>query len=148
MTEPSGIAMDIARIEQLIEVLEGSRSEELCVRKGELSVCIKRGPRPTPKPVQPAQFPAIGSLDEPVPEEELSNERLILAPMVGIFHAVDGIMAENAQIKVGQVVGSIESMKLLNDIISDVSGAVRETMVEDGTPVEYGQPLCKIEVTV
>ena len=133
--------MDIAKIEQLIEVLESSRSEELCVRKGELSVCVKRGLRPAPRPVE---LPVAESLGASTPEEE-SNERLILAPMVGIFHAVDGIMAENAQIKAGQVVGAIESMKLLNDIVSDVSGAVRETMVEDGTPVEYGQPLCRIE---
>ena len=139
--------MDIAKIEQLIEVLEGSRSEELCVRKGELSVCIKRGWRPTPRPSQPLELPVAESASAPLVQEEESNERLILAPMVGIFHAVDGIMAENAQIKAGQVVGSIESMKLLNDIVSDVSGAVRETMVEDGTPVEYGQPLCKVEVS-
>jgi biotin carboxyl carrier protein len=138
--------MDIAKIEQLIEVLEGSRSEELCVRKGDLSVCIKKCGRPAPRPGQPAEQPVAECAGVPLQEEQ-SNERLILAPMVGIFHAVDGIMAENARIKAGQVVGSIESMKLLNDIISEVSGAVLETMVEDGTPVEYGQPLCKIEVS-
>ena len=47
--------------------------------------------------------------------------------------------------KAGQVVGAIESMKLLNDVVSDVTGVVIGTMVEDGTPVEYGEPLVLVE---
>ncbi len=66
--------------------------------------------------------------------------------MVGIFHAANDIKQVGAQISKGQVVGSIESMKLLNDVVSEVSGTVREVMVENGMPVEYGQPLLRIEV--
>ncbi len=132
--------MDITKIEELIEVLEASRTEELSVRKGELSVRIKKGRRPAAA-VRTEQPNTVSALQEPP-----SGERLILAPMVGIFHAVDGVAKEGARIAAGQVVGAIESMKLLNDVISEVSGMVREAMVEDGTPVEFGQPLCRIEI--
>ncbi len=132
--------MDIGKIEELIEVLETSGTEELSVRKGSLSVHIKKGKNRAMAPTALPEAP-------PTPgEEQPSGERLILAPMVGIFHSVDGVASEGAHIEAGQVVGAIESMKLLNDVISEYSGFVRETMVEDGTPVEYGQPLCRIEL--
>jgi len=134
--------VDIAKIEELIEVLEASRTEELSVRKGGLSVHIKKGRKPAPAEALPAQSETAPS----TAQEQPSGDRLILAPMVGIFHTVDGAAREGAHIAAGQVVGSIESMKLLNDVISEFSGLVREAMVEDGTPVEYGQPLCRIEM--
>ena len=134
--------MDIAKIEELIEVLESSRTEELSVRKGSLSVHIRKGRKPAPVHAPPAQ----PETPPPPAQEQPVGERLILAPMVGIFHAVDGVAREGAHIAAGQVVGAIESMKLLNDVISEFSGVVRETMVEDGAPVEYGQPLCRVEV--
>lgn len=133
--------MDIAKIEELIEVLEASGTEELSVRKGDLSVRIKKGRKPAPVEAQAARSEMAPAT---VPEQS-SSDRLILAPMVGIFHAVDGAAREGARISAGQVVGAIESMKLINDVISEVSGVVREALVEDGTPVEYGQPLCRIE---
>ena len=64
--------------------------------------------------------------------------------MVGIFHTVDGTSCR-LNVTAGQVVGAIESMKLLNDVVSQLTGPVVEVLVEDGTPVEYGQPLCKVE---
>ena len=68
--------------------------------------------------------------------------------MVGMFHVVDGIARVGAEVSEGQVVGSIESMKLANDIVSEVAGRVREVLVEDGMPVEYGQPLYRLEPSV
>ncbi len=47
----------------------------------------------------------------------------------------------------GQVVGAIESMKLLNDVVAQSSGTIDEVMVEDGTPVEYSQPLYRMRTT-
>lgn len=135
--------MDVAKIEELITVLEGSRSEELCVRKGDFGVCIKKGRKPAAAPA--AHAPAKVEPKASSAHVESPNERLITAPMVGIFHMVDGIAKPGTRISAGQVVGSIESMKLLNDIVCDVTGTVVESMVEDGTPVEYGQPLCRVE---
>jgi acetyl-CoA carboxylase biotin carboxyl carrier protein len=135
--------MDIATIEELIKVLEDSRTEELSVRKGGFGVHIIKGKKPKPvashkKPVNVAEARA----DMP---DANDGEYYILAPMVGIFHGDHGIAKVGLPVTRGQVVGSIESMKLLNDVVSEVSGNVTEVMIEDGTPVEYGQPLCKIE---
>jgi len=137
--------MDLGKIEGLIQVLEGSRTRELSVRRGETRVHIRKGDKTEVASAPPRRA-------EPKPETSASPETqagrsVIRAPMVGIFHATDGAVRRSAMIARGQVVGAIESMKLLNDVVSDVAGTVAEVMVEDGTPVEYGQPLYAVEVS-
>ncbi len=136
--------MDLEKIEELIKVLECSRTEELSVRKGDFAVHIIKGKKAksiaAPKKAQKASEASIA-----VSNTEIDTASYILAPMVGIFHVVDGLAKVGSNIETGMVVGAIESMKLLNDVVSDSSGSVVEVMVEDGTPVEYGQPLYKIE---
>ena len=65
--------------------------------------------------------------------------------MVGIFHSAGNSMTEGVAVKAGQSVGAIESMKLMNDVISECDGVIAEVLVEDGLPVEYGQPLFRLE---
>ncbi len=137
--------MDIRKIEELIKVLQNSRTEELSVRKGDVSVVIRKGRN---SGSAGAKKTARTDDTEPAAVHPPSNEELILAPMVGVFHTVDGIGQAGSRISAGQVVGTIESMKLLNDVVSDVSGTVSEAMVEDGMPVEYGQPLCRIQLEI
>ncbi len=137
--------MDLDKIEELIGVLETSRTGELSVRKGEIAVHIRRAAKA--HPAAPSRRQARPAPERPAVPEDRAGSRVIRAPMVGIFHANDGIIEPNASVSEGQVIGAIESMKLLNDVICDVSGTVAEVMVEDGMPVEYGQPLCAIEVT-
>jgi acetyl-CoA carboxylase biotin carboxyl carrier protein len=133
--------MDVQKIEELVRILEASPTEELCVQKGDYKVCIRKGKKP---PVAQAKKPVAG--DSPAPSTQApAAERYITAPMVGIFHVVDGIAQVGATVILGHVVGAIESMKLTNDIRSKVSGVVVEVLVEDGMPVEYGQPLFKVE---
>ena len=110
------------------------------MQKGDYRVCIKRGPKPPPAA---AKKPAHRTASAPAAQSE-PEEHFITAPMVGIFHVVDGVARVGATISEGQVVGSIESMKLGNDIIARTSGTVLEVMVEDGMPIEYGQPLFRI----
>jgi acetyl-CoA carboxylase biotin carboxyl carrier protein len=136
--------MDVKKIEELIKVLESSRTEELSVRKGDFAVHIVKGKKAgtTAVPKKAQKSPEAKTAASSV---EIDTASYILAPMVGIFHVVDGIAKVGSSIESGQVVGAIESMKLLNDVISNISGSVADVMVEDGTPVEYGQPLYKIE---
>lgn len=135
--------MDVKKIEELIEVLQGSRAEELCIHKGDSTVCIKKGKRPVAaaspkKSAKPAQTHI--QVKETSPKESY-----IRAPMVGLFHKAEEISSGATTITKGQVVGTIESMKILNDVSADISGTITEVLVEDGIPVEYGQPLYKIE---
>ena len=86
------------------------------------------------------------------PEVHLEKEpegKLIISPLVGTFYAAP---AEDApsfvkvgdKVGVGQVVGIVEAMKLMNEIESECAGTVAEVLVENGEPVEYGQPLFRI----
>ena len=138
--------MDIRNIEELIKVLQNSRTEELSVRRGDVSVVIRKGRKA--RLTTARRMARIDDAEPTAVPDSPSNEQLILAPMVGVFHTVDGIAQAGSRISAGQVVGTIESMKLLNDVVSDVSGTVSEAMVEDGTPVEYGQPLCRIRLEI
>lgn len=136
--------MDIERIEELIKMLQSSTAEEVSVRRGGFGVSVRRGAQNRvasgavgeKQPAPPPQTPQA----EPEPAESY-----VRAPIVGIFHRVNGMPATGAKISPGDVVGTIESMKLLNDVVSEVAGVLVEVLVEEGTPVEFGQPLCRVE---
>ena len=96
----------------------------------------------------PAQEPAAVSIPaaEQVPDDCIE----ISSPMVGVFYSAP---AENAQpfvsvgdpVKKGDVLCIIEAMKLMNEIESEYDGTIAEILVENGQPVEYGQPLFRIQ---
>ena len=74
----------------------------------------------------------------------------MVSPFVGVFYAAPGPEAEpfvrvGDRVEVGQVIGIVEAMKLMNEIQSDVSGIVTKICVEDGEGVEYGQSLMYIQ---
>ncbi|HEY3329809.1 MAG TPA: biotin/lipoyl-containing protein [Capsulimonadaceae bacterium] len=73
--------------------------------------------------------------------DELSN---VASTMVGIFHTLNPEIEVGAELRAGQKVGSIESIKLMNDVVSTASGVVAEVLIEDGQPVEYGQVLYRV----
>ncbi|MGQ9455296.1 MAG: acetyl-CoA carboxylase biotin carboxyl carrier protein [Armatimonadota bacterium] len=131
--------MDIQKIEELIKILQASSVNEITVCTGGSSVHIKKGARVFKKSAQTVE-------QKKSEEKQHPKEQFITAPMVGIFHVADSIAQPGARVEQGQVVGAIESMKLMNDVTAQVSGIVREVLVEDGIPVEYGQPLYRIEV--
>jgi len=140
--------MDLAKIEELIRIVRESQISELTVRDGDGSVTIKKGAL-APKPpdvkdtVKKARAPK-SKHQEPKPAPQ-SERRVIRAPMVGIFHAVHAVMQPGAPVSQGQSLGAIESMKLMNDIISESGGTITEVLVEDGLPVEFGQALFRLE---
>jgi biotin carboxyl carrier protein len=134
--------MNIEVIEELIGVLESSKVEELTIRQGESGVLIRKGAK-LAKPKRPRRHDAaeLSTMVQAVhrPEDHVN------APMVGIFHFSDPEIAVGTRVVPGQVVGAIESMKLLNDVTAEIPGVVVEVLVEDGMPVEFGQKLFRIE---
>lgn len=134
--------MEIDRVEELIQVLEESDVAEMTIRRGDWGVTIRKG-RPSSPPARPLQAGAgseIPAAVSPPPREDLE----ITAPMVGIFHLLPEGPREGDPVQPGQVVGVIESMRLMNDVRSSVGGVVAAVLVEDDTPVEYGQPLFRL----
>lgn len=148
--------MDIRKIKKLIELLDESGVAEIEIKEGEESVRISRqqhafSTAPTQQmisaPVAPA--PAAPAAAEEPAEVEISGHK-INSPMVGTFYRAASPGA-TAFTEVGQMVSEgdtlciIEAMKILNQIEADKSGKVKAILVENGQPVEFGQPLFIIE---
>ena len=90
----------------------------------------------------------VSSMDETVKEENTEGE-VVTSPLVGTYYEAP---AEDAEafvkvgdcVKKGQTLAIIEAMKLMNEIESEYDGVIKEIMVKNGQPVEYGQPLFRI----
>jgi biotin carboxyl carrier protein len=132
--------MNVERIEALAKLLQGSRAQELVVETQEWRVGLRKAPV-THAPEAPAR-PAAAA-PGPV-EESASGDRWITAPLVGIFRQATTRLVPGDEVAAGQVVGAIESMKILNPLVSDMDGEVMEVLVEEGQPVEFGHPLLQI----
>lgn len=102
-------------------------------------------PKPEPAKQAPAAAPA------PAPAENSSNGHVpITSPMVGTFYRAASPTAQpfvdiGDRVNVGQTVCIIEAMKLMNDMPTEVAGKIVKVLVENGTTVEYGQPLFLVD---
>ena len=149
--------MDLRKLKKLIDLVQESGIAELEITEGEERVRINRtGPAANPAIYYPQNAPTapVGALAAvmatEVPPEETSHT--LKSPMVGTFYRSPS-PGSPAFVEIGQMVSKgqtlciIEAMKLLNEIESDMSGVVKAVLVENGQPVEYGQPLFSIEAS-
>ena len=93
-----------------------------------------------------ASPPPVPHLEAVAPEAAAGPERVLTAPMVGIFYHRQPPLLLGAEIKPGQTIGSIESMKLMNDVAAEEGGRIAEILAEDGAPVDYGRALFRLTV--
>ena len=149
--------MDLRKLKKLIDLVETSGIAELEVTEGEERVRIAKqvaGAAPVymnpPAPTISLPGPAAPAAPEaPAPEaaaEALPAGHVVRSPMVGTFYRAPSpgakVFVEMGQsVAVGDTLCIIEAMKLLNEIESDQSGVVKAILVENGQPVEYGEPL-------
>lgn len=148
--------MDIRKVKKLIELLESSGVAEIEIHEGEESVRISRygaapppaAPAAPPHAAPPTSAPA--SVEEPSPAQEegaaLPPGHVITSPMVGTFYRASApgnppFVEVGQRVEVGDTLCIIEAMKMFNQIESDKAGVVAAILVENGHPVEYGQPL-------
>jgi acetyl-CoA carboxylase biotin carboxyl carrier protein len=153
--------MDLRKLKKLIDLVQESGIGEIEITEGEEKVRISRQPAggpavlmaaPSMQPMAygPATGPAAGS-SAPVPEAAAQPAgHQLKSPMVGTFYRAPSPGAPpfveiGQAVTKGQTLCIIEAMKLLNEIESDVSGTIKAILVENGQPVEYGQPLFIIE---
>ena len=144
------LIMDIKKIESLIDAIKDSAIGEVSVKRDGAAVTVRKSHNGFVVPFESGVSPAVGVHEEEqhpqaAPEVKAPAGTVIAAPMVGIFHAIDSMAAVGARIKRCQVVGAIESMKLMNEVVSDTEGSIIEVYIEDGMPVEYGQALYRLE---
>lgn len=149
--------MDLRKLRKLIDLFEESDIGELEITEGEEKVRITRNgpaaqavmyaPQPLGVPIPAAPAATVLSAEPaadtaPAPPEG----HIVRSPMVGTFYAAPSPDAK-AFVQVGQTVELgetlciIEAMKLLNEIESDQAGVIKAILVENGQPVEYGEPL-------
>jgi len=146
--------MDIRKIKKLIELLDESGVAEIEIKEGEESVRISRqqnviAAAPVAAPVAAAPAPVAAPVAETPAEPEITGHQLT-SPMVGTFYrsASPGaaVFADIGQsVSEGDTLCIIEAMKILNQIEADKSGTIKAVLVENGQPVEFGQPLFIIE---
>jgi acetyl-CoA carboxylase biotin carboxyl carrier protein len=153
--------MDLRKLKTLIDLVAESGIAELEVTEGEDKVRIAKfspaamAPAPTnvlaaplvaaPAPPAGSQAPATAATAAPAP-----TGHVVKSPMVGTFYRSPSPGAESfvelgQTVKAGDTLCIIEAMKLLNEIEAEVGGVVKQVLVENGQPVEYGQPLFVIE---
>jgi len=152
--------MDLRKLKTLIDLVAESGIAELEVTEGEDKVRIaKFSPAPaaptsstTLMMAPPAGAPvaaAAAAPAAPVPEPEPTGH-VVKSPMVGTFYrspspGAASFVELGQAVKPGDTLCIIEAMKLLNEIEAEVGGVVKEILVENGQPVEYGQPLFIID---
>jgi acetyl-CoA carboxylase biotin carboxyl carrier protein len=145
--------MDLRKLKKLIDLVEASGIAELEITEGEEKVRIAKSiagapmmmahaPQMMHAPAAPVMAAAVAA---PV-EDAIPEGHIVRSPMVGTFYRAPAPGAKDfaevgQTIAAGDTVCIIEAMKLLNEIESDQSGVVRAILVENGQPVEYGEPL-------
>jgi len=149
--------VDLAEVERLLAFMQKHGLEEFDYQTSQIRIRLKKASAPSSGPVQviaasevsgPAATapPAIASAERAPDAGPARDLHLIKSPIVGTFYAApspgsDPFVSRGGRVDVGQVLCIIEAMKLMNEIESDVAGEIVEIYVENGSPVEYGQPL-------
>jgi acetyl-CoA carboxylase biotin carboxyl carrier protein len=152
--------MDLRKLKTLVDLVAESGISELEITEAEGRVRIVKAPPPPPPqayhpaPISLAPAPAgpnpgiAGAAAEaPAP---VARGNIVKSPMVGTLYRApnpqsDPFIEIGSQVKVGDTLCIIEAMKLMNEIESEFAGTVIEILVENGQPIEYGQPLFVIE---
>jgi acetyl-CoA carboxylase biotin carboxyl carrier protein len=158
--------VDLRKLKKLIDLVQESGIAELEITEGEEKVKIVKGgvvamvpgvapvaALPAPEPRASAQVAAPATTAVPAAPAGTAGEpqagqegHVVKAPMVGTFYRspspdAKAFVEVGQAVKEGEVICIIEAMKLMNEIDADASGTVKAILVENGQPVEYGQPL-------
>jgi acetyl-CoA carboxylase biotin carboxyl carrier protein len=158
----SGFLMDLRKLKTLIDLVAESQIAELEVTEGDSQVrIVKNAATPAPILMQPqAMQPHMQNIALPSATQAAASPaapadaaapaepqgHVVKSPMVGTFYAAPApgnppFVEVGATVRQGDTLCIIEAMKLLNEIEADVSGVIKQILVENGHPVEYAQPL-------
>jgi acetyl-CoA carboxylase biotin carboxyl carrier protein len=154
--------MDTNLIRRLVKLVETSGISELEIEEKDFRVYISKYPQSAPGPAgynlttvqQPPAVlhsaPQVVATAEGKPLELSEKLHEIKSPIVGTFYRspapdADSYVKVGDRVEVGAVLCIVEAMKLMNEIESDTSGIVAKILIENGKPVEYGQPLFLIK---
>jgi acetyl-CoA carboxylase biotin carboxyl carrier protein len=147
--------MDLRKLKTLIDLVSESNVSELEITEADGKVrIVKAGAAPivmtTAAPAPVAAPVAAAPVAAEVEAAPVETGHIVKSPMVGTFYRASSPGAKSFaevgdQVKEGQPICIIEAMKIMNEIETDKGGTVTKILVENGQPVEYGQPLFIIE---
>ncbi len=144
---PIGATSDslIGTVRELISMMGKGGISELDLSTGDITIRL-RGQSHSPSTSPPGHF-APGTGDVEAIDENQGH--LVTSPMIGTYYSAPSpgeapFVHVGDDVEIGQVVGIVEAMKIMNEIISDRAGVVLEVMVENAQPVEYGSPLIRL----
>jgi acetyl-CoA carboxylase biotin carboxyl carrier protein len=172
-SEISVPGVDLGQLERLLSFMSEHGLEEFEYAHGDLRIRLKKAiPQQAAPPVlalpvaqvaapqgiqapTPANAPQTGPQASPAPAQQAppaADEHVIKSPIVGTFYAgpspdAGPFVRVGDFVEAGQTVCIIEAMKLMNEIEADISGEVARVLVENGQPVEYGEPLFALRPT-
>lgn len=155
--------MEIKDIKRIVELMKTNDLTEFAMKDEDFELALKRGssepqivyaspaaaaPAPAPAAVAPAASPAAAPTAPAADEDDGLIE--IPSPIVGTFYRKPAPDADNfaevgTEVSEDSVVCIIEAMKVMNEIKAEVKGIIRKVLVDDTTPVQYGQPLFLVE---
>jgi len=153
--------MDLRKLKTLIDLVAESGIAELEITEGEDKVKIVKsnagpqtshishvytGPSGNAAPANAPAVVAAATPAETAAAAVLAEGKIIKSPMVGTFYRAaspgsDPFVSVGTEVKEGQALCVIEAMKLMNEIPAETAGVIKEILVENGQPVEFGQPL-------
>ena len=152
--------MDIRKVKKLMKMLVYSSLNEIVIKEGEESVKLVKsaGNIQTPQMIAASPQVLAPAIEEKEPEEKTKEEpedkiisgKSINSPMVGTFYSspnpgADSFVKVGDKVSEGDVLCIIEAMKMMNEVKSDYSGIIKEILISDADPVEYGEALFIIE---
>ncbi len=150
-------------IQELITVMEGSKLSELEVEVEGARIRLQKQATPVAQPMvavaapmvpqMGAGHPAAQTPASPAAPQTPSHYKHVTAPMVGTFYAAsapdaDPYVEVGANVEEETVLCIIEAMKVMNEIKAEMKGKIVEVLVNNGEPVEYGQPLFLVDPSV
>jgi acetyl-CoA carboxylase biotin carboxyl carrier protein len=152
-----GDIFDVRKIRRLVELMNDHELNEIDLRQADQRIRIRRGGEPiittggvaAPVPTATPATTAPAAQTTPAPAGEEQNVAFVKSPMVGTFYSASNPDSPPF-VKVGDAIGPettvciVEAMKVFNEIPAEVSGKILACWVENGDPVEYGQPLFKV----
>ncbi|HEX6709258.1 MAG TPA: acetyl-CoA carboxylase biotin carboxyl carrier protein [Rubrobacter sp.] len=140
--------LPLREVEQIVELVRESGVGEIRVRHGEMEISVKARPEAPAAPPAPqaAVTQSVPEVAESENSPEMDGLHAVRSPVVGTFYRAPA-PGEDFYVEVGDTVSEgqtlciVEAMKLMNEIVADVSGEVVEVLAENAGGVEYDQPL-------
>lgn len=147
--------IDLDTIEKLADIINRKELSELTIANGDNTITLKGRKCPPPMPFMQAPVHSAAPVESTLAESEASmaeeiSGKIVKSPIVGTFYSSPSpdkppFVKAGDEVKKGDIIMIIESMKLMNEIQSEYDGTVEQILVSDGQAVEFDQPIMVIK---